>query len=245
MPNSQKELLLIQPNLEQYGEAIYTLLGMHFRKGIDTVCRNGRIAHSHIDWDVSRIGLFGDQLITYWGVYKLQMRIGTARVKTAGINLPVTHPDFRGQGLMSQTINNSLRAMRDSEYGLSVINNTHAYFMHFGYVFAWPQTYYFVKTQDLPMESPTLSINEVNAYDIMGRSDCADIYNRQNATVTGTCVRPTYLRSKHPHDDYIPGFLLENDSGLVVGYITLTSVGSTISSRACGRMSVCGSRTAC
>ena len=58
-------------------------------------CRAPLIAHSHLDWDISRIGLIGGRIVIYWGVYDLQMRIGTARVRTAGINLPITYPGQR------------------------------------------------------------------------------------------------------------------------------------------------------
>ena len=108
--------------MAEHGESIYALLALHWQ-GIDDVCRNGRIAHSHLDWNVSRIGLIGERIVTYWGVYDLQMRIGTARVRTAGVNLPVTHPDHRGRGQMAQTVVSSLEAMRAQGYGLSVINN--------------------------------------------------------------------------------------------------------------------------
>jgi hypothetical protein len=40
------------------------------------------------------------------------MRIGTARVRTAGVNLPITHPEYRGRGLMAQAFARSLAEMR-------------------------------------------------------------------------------------------------------------------------------------
>jgi GNAT superfamily N-acetyltransferase len=205
------------PNPAEHAEAIYALLATHW-EGIDAVCRNGRIAHSHLDWEVSRIALIGGRLVAYWGVYDLQMRVGRARVRTAGINLPVTHPELRGRGLMPQVIAHSLAAKRARGYGLSVINNTHAYFTRFGYVFAWPQTHFYVKTEDLPAEPPTLHLVEANGYELMGRADLAEIYNRQNACVTGTAVRPTYRRSKHPMGDFALGYLLVDDEDRAVGY---------------------------
>jgi predicted N-acetyltransferase YhbS len=207
------------PNRADHAEAIYALLNTHWT-GIDVSCRYGRIAHSHLDWDVSRVALTSDgQLVAYWGVYDLQMRVGTARVRTAGINLPVTDPDWRGRGLMSQAVLRSLAATRAHGYGLSVINNTHAYFCRFGFVFAWPQTNFYVKTEDMPAEPPSVHLVETNAYELMGRADLAGIYNRQNATVTGTAVRPTYRRGKHPMGEYAPAYLLTDDGGRAVGYL--------------------------
>ena len=54
------------------------------------------------------------------------------KTRTAGINLPITHPDARGQCLMPKTIAVSEKAQRAAGYGLSIINLTHAYFFRFG-----------------------------------------------------------------------------------------------------------------
>ena len=42
---------------------------------------------------------------------------------------------------------------------------------------------------------------------------------RENATVTGTAVRPTYRRSKHPIGDSAPGYVLTDGQGGVAGYL--------------------------
>ena len=207
------------PDKAEDSEMIYGLLSMDFGDGLARACRNGRIAQSHLDWRVSRIGLSGDKLVTFWGVYDLQMRIGSARVRTAGINLPMTHPDYRGHGLMSETIALSTHAAARQGYGLSVINNTHGYFLRFGYVFAWPETHFTIKTSDLPDGLPSVRVEETNAYDLMGRKDLAKIYNRDNNSVTGTTVRPTYRRSKHPGLDWETGYLFSDEKERVAGYL--------------------------
>ncbi|NKB67815.1 MAG: GNAT family N-acetyltransferase [Candidatus Latescibacteria bacterium] len=212
------QLTIRPPVQETDGEAIYQLQGSHW-PGMEYVARRGRVAHSHLDWDVSRIGLDQQRLVAYWGVYKLHMRIGQAQVKTAGINLPITHSDWRGQGHMPRLLANSEAAQKASGYGLSVINLTHAYFFRFGYVFAWPETSFTIETEALPDTRPDLELVQVNAYDLMGRLDLAQLYNQQNATVTGTCQRPTYPRSKHPGTDYEPGYLIV-DKGTSAGYFS-------------------------
>ena len=120
---------------------------------------------------------------------------------------------------MPETIAHSMQVARESGYGLSVINMTHAYCFRFGYVFAWPETHFTVKTEELPDGAPNFSVEEVNAYDLMGRDDLAEIYNRDNDTVTGTAVRPTYLRSKHPGQESEPGYLFTDEHGEVAGYL--------------------------
>ena len=207
------------PDKDDHAEMIYSLVAMHFGEGIDRACRNGRIANSHLDWNLSQIALMGDKLVGYWGAYDIQMRIGSARVRTAGINLPVTHPDYRGRGLMPEMISRSMKIAREDGYGLSVINKTHAYFFRFGYVLAWPETNFTVKTEDLPEGSPCLHVEEVNAYDLMSRDDLATIYNRDNETVTGTAVRPTYLRSKHLSRESEPGYLFTDEHHKPAGYL--------------------------
>ncbi len=211
-------LKILAPQPTIHSEAIFQLADTEW-PSIAEHCRRGRIAHSHLDWQVSRIGLLDDELAAYWGVYDLQMRIGAAQVRTAGVNLPVTHPDHRGRGYMPQIVASSLSAMQTHGYDLSVINNTHAYFTRLGYVTAWPQMHFYVETADLPTEAPDVIIEQVNMQHWIGQPDLYTLYNQHHQNLTGTAVRPTYQQGKHPHATGNVGFLLRNAAGSIVGYI--------------------------
>ena len=73
------------------------------------------------------------KVVTHFGVYGLTVRVGSARVAAAGVNLVVTHPDYRKQGLMPKTIWSSIEAMRDRGYDISIVANAvENYYERFG-----------------------------------------------------------------------------------------------------------------
>jgi predicted acetyltransferase len=125
--------------------------------------------------------------------------VGTARVATAGVNLVVTDPEFRQRGLMPSTIRASLDAMRKNGYDLSLVCNAIAnYYTRFGYVSAWPEHDVAVRTRDLPHDADF----PLRRFAPRHRPELAQLYNAENATLTGTVVRPTFLRTKEPGDLY-------------------------------------------
>ena len=213
-----KTFNILAPHPITHSEAIYQLIGTQWSSS-EQRCRLGRISQSHLDWQVSRIGLLGDELISFWGVYDLQMRIGNSQVRTAGINLPVTRSAYRGRGFMPKTVASSLQAMLKMGYDLSVINKTHAYFTRFGYVVGWPQTHFYINTEDLPTELPSVTFESVDMQDWIARAELFDIYNEQNRGLTGTSVRPTYHRGKIPSLDGNYGYLLLDPNSNIVGYL--------------------------
>jgi predicted acetyltransferase len=63
------------------------------------------------------------------------MRVGTARLKTAGIGAVVTREAHRNQGLMHAAAIESLNAMRALGYDLSVLRGRH--YVKYGYARGW------------------------------------------------------------------------------------------------------------
>src|SRR5262245_7422524 len=96
------QLRIISPDPAAHGDALFALLDLEW-PGIGEGLRAGQILHSHYDWKTARIGLFGERLVAHYGVYDIAMRIGIARVRTAGVNLVATHPGERGRSLMTRT----------------------------------------------------------------------------------------------------------------------------------------------
>jgi predicted acetyltransferase len=208
------QLSIIPPDQAIHADALFALLNVEWL-GIDPVLRAGRISHSHYDWSASRIGLFGERIITHFGVYDISMRIGVARVRAAGVNLVATHPEERGRGLMTQTGHAAVGAMRTHGYDLSVIcNGTERYYGRFGYVLGWPEHDVVVQTADLPDEP--LGFEPLKC-PTEQRADFAALYNQENAIVTGTAVRPTFPHGKHPGNGR--GLYWTDERGATAGYI--------------------------
>jgi predicted acetyltransferase len=57
------------------------------------------IGGCHYDFDTTRLIWDGNQLIHHWGIWGYLMRVGSARLKSAGIGAVVTKDTYRKQGL--------------------------------------------------------------------------------------------------------------------------------------------------
>ena len=210
------ETLHIQaPDEATHAEAIYALAAEEWDLDLADNCRQGRIHGSHYDWATARIGLIGEEIVTHVGVYRLTLRIGTARVPTAGVNLVVTHPAYRGQRYMQGTLNATHAAMRAAGYSLSILcNATDGYYPQFGYRAAWGETLYELARRELPVLPPDLALEAFTP----GAEAARDaLFNAENATLTGTVLRPTYPSTKTPGD--AEGYSWSDADGTLSGYI--------------------------
>ncbi|HET6312623.1 MAG TPA: GNAT family N-acetyltransferase [Chloroflexia bacterium] len=197
---SLEPVSIVAPGKRKHAEQIFELVATQWRDDLKRHAREGRINRSHYDWKTSRVGIANGRVVAHFGVYNLTMRVGTARVATAGVNLVVTDPDFRQRGLMPSTIRASLDAMRKNGYELSLVCNAIAnYYTRFGYVSAWPEHDVTVRARDLPHDGPDFRLHR---FAPRHRPELSQLYNTENATLTGTVVRPTFLRTKEPGDLY-------------------------------------------
>jgi len=203
------------PDEATQAEAIYALAAEEWDLDLAANCRQGRIHGSHYDWATARIGLIGEEVVTHVGVYALTLRIGTARVPAAGVNLVVTHPAYRGQRYMQATLDATHAAMRAAGYSLSILcNATDGYYPQFGYRAAWGETLYEIARRDLPILPLDLELHPF----IPGAEAVRDaLFNAENATLTGTVLRPTYPHSKTPGD--AEGTSWQDADGTLSGYI--------------------------
>ncbi|MGH2356119.1 MAG: hypothetical protein ACRDJN_31310, partial [Chloroflexota bacterium] len=152
--------------------------------------------------------------VTIFGVYDLTMRVGAARLRAAGVNLEFTDPEYRDQDVFRQTASASIDAIRPRGYDLSVAFGNEAFFSDLGYTFGWRELMWFVRTSDLPAQAPTF---DLQPFEPVHRDDLAALYNQEHDTLTGTAVRPTYLRNKHPGD--FQGYLWTGEDGAPAGYV--------------------------
>ena len=213
---------ILAPDQTNHSEGIYELLDRRWN-AIGRQCRAGRIAHSHYDWQTSRIGTLDGDVVTHAGIYDLSMRIGSATVRTGGFNLPTVHPDYWDEGIYAETIQAALDAMYAHGYDMSCTRTEPLdRFANFGYVLAWPdQETYFVDTEYLPEAAPEIELEEVHVNVIHGRRDLAELHNRWHDGLTGTTVRPTYRRGKCPPEDDDPwtAYIFNDKTGRAVGYL--------------------------
>ena len=207
---------LIAPDEAQHSEAIYRLFERPHQPHT-LQWRQGRMAHSHLDWQASRIGCIDGEVVSAFGVYDIAMRIGTAQVRVAGLNLDAVHPDCGtdGEELTRRTARTAIDAMREQGYDLSVAFDDAAFYYEQGYVFGWRQMEWYVDTDELPTDPLDFELRE---FAPEHREDLAELYNRENKLLTGTAVRPTYLRNKHP--EQFQGWYWTDERGEPAGYIS-------------------------
>ncbi len=224
-----EHLRLIAPDPRVHAEALFDLIAKTFSDDggyytLREACRRMYVQHSHYDWEASRIGLVGDRLVTHYGVWKYQMRIGAARVPVGGIGAVATDPDFRRRGLMDLTANASLEAMRALGYDLTTLFGIDSFYHRFGYVRAWSDTTYYVRLPDLPTEPPAARLHRFLPHP---RPDLAALYNATFSEATGTAVRPTFRRGHASWLGNTEGYLWRAQ-GQPAGYVALTRNGAQL-----------------
>ncbi len=211
-------LQVIAPDRTRHGAAVcdlvakvFTIQNYYYGRAW---CRDAYIGHSHYDWDASRIGLLAGEIVTHYGVWDYRMRIGTAVVRAGGIGAVATHGEQRKRGFMAKTAAVSMAAMRALGYDVSVLFGIDNFYDRYGYVRSWSETIYWVNTSDLPAEKPH---TRPRAFAPRHRDDLAALYNRDNADVTGTAVKPTYQRCGMPQA--CEGVCWTGADGMAAGYL--------------------------
>jgi len=169
------------------------------------------IGNCHYDWDTSRLIWDGERLVHHWGVWGYPMRLESVRLNVAGIGAVFTEEPYRKQGLMEMAATDSIKAMRENGYDLSVLRGRH--YVKYGYVRAWNYVTYRLTADDIPdieikLPYQLLTPKHVDEIDA--------VYNRQHEAFSGTCVRPTY----HMLDaDGMKAYGWFEDDGGLVGYV--------------------------
>lgn len=187
------ELEIVAPDRNRHAEEIIDLCAKVFSSqgyyDMAACCRESYLLNSHYDWQASRIGMMDGRIVTHWGVWDYQMRLGQGFLRVGGIGLVATHGQYRKRGLMAQTIPPALEAMAQAGYDMSLLFGIPDFYHRFGYLRAWSDTHYLLSLGQLPSEPPAFGVEASPARhtDEMGR-----LYNRYAAGFAGTAVRPTY-----------------------------------------------------
>ena len=220
-------LRIVAPHRRLHAEAIIDLVAKAFsgeEGGYYTVrdaCRRMYVLHSHYDWECSRIGLLGDRLATHYGVWKYLMRIGGARVQVGGIGAVATDPEFRRRGYMGRTLPASLESMRAEGYDLSLLFGISNFYRHYGYVQAWGTVSSYAAWRTCRRR---LRPRPVQKFAVRPRADLAELYNAYYSDMTGTAVRPTFLRGSWSWQGHTEGYLWKQD-GKPAGYVVFARNG--------------------
>ena len=213
-----KSLTIIPPDPKLHRQELFELIARTFSHGgyfeFRNRLRNGYLDNSHYDWAASRIGLLEDRLVSHFGVWDYQMRIGTARVRCGGIGVVATHFDYRKRGLMEQTAPASVAAMRDLGYDMSILFGISDFYHRFGYTRAFPDVDYHVQLKHLPQDKPA---RRLQSFVPESSPQFDKLFNKENATLTGTAVRPTY--AQFINEGGRTGVLWRSPAGRLEGWI--------------------------
>ena len=199
-PRPADRLQIIAPDPVEHYDAILDLTAKAFAhrrywNWLD-YCNNGYIAHSPYDWKASRIGLIDGRLATHYGIWDHWMRIGTSKVRVAGVGAVATDGDYYNQGLMARTAAACVDDLAAGGYHLTMLDGIPGFYHRFGYVRAWPDALWLADLAALPRPAKQPALHPVtDQWPALDR-----LYNRQNGALTGTAVRPTYGRNRRPKD---------------------------------------------
>jgi hypothetical protein len=221
--------VVIAPDRRKHADAVIDLMGKALPQGrgyywMRDACRDVYLLRAHYDWRPSRIGLISNRVVTHFGIWDYQMRVGSARVRVGGVGGVATDGDYRKRGLMDRTARASMEAMRAQGYDVSLLFGIDDFYHRFGYVRAWSDMVVAVEARDLPNEKPTV---RVSGFKPRAQRDLAELYNRCYATTTGTAVRPTYRGTSNPWFDLPVGYKW-NENGKPAGYVLLRRHGNRI-----------------
>jgi hypothetical protein len=89
---SARELQISAPDPENDGPKLIDLLCKTFPVSAgywqgERICQDGYLLNSNYDWVASRVGKLGSEIVTHFGVWRLQVRLGRARILTARADL--------------------------------------------------------------------------------------------------------------------------------------------------------------
>jgi hypothetical protein len=227
---SAGELQISAPDPENDVQKLIDLVCKTFPVGAgywqsERICRDGYLLKSNYDWNASRIGKLSNEVVTHFGIWRLRVRVGRARLMTAGIGSVATDGHHRKRGFLRQAANAALEALRDSDYDISLLFGIPNFYEQFGYRRAWTFL-------NATIEADRISTNAVSGKlercRSAARGDLAALYNRENANLTGTAVRPVFP-SGNP--------LVESDAYLwkrnqqVAGFVFVGNKGNTLEVR--------------
>ncbi len=215
-----------QERAEELYDLAAKVFGGYFR--FLRTCHEGYFTGSSYDWSVSRVAEDDGRMIAHIGVWEYRMRVGKARLKAGGIGAVATHGDYRKRGIMAKLFRALFPAMRQAGYHFTVLFGIRDFYHRFGYIAAWPNTVHIAGVDALPQESPKLKLRKV----LREQALCWDgpimrMYDRDNATRTGTAERPIYTLTGGLTGDFECTALCDS-AGRIRGYLATKKSGADL-----------------
>ena len=211
-----KKLIITKPDKKLHKEQLAQIFAMTFTNNNfyemyhDALDRY--IYNSHYDWENSRVGLIDGKIVSHFGIWDYQMRIGKARLRSAGIGAVLTHGEHRKHGYLKKTATASLESAKESGYDLSILFGISNFYHKFGYSRAWNETFYKFSLDNLPKEKPEFPVKKLKKSQ---HAEIDKLYNKATRNLTGTAVRPTYPLL----DKKDKGYCWTDKNGRLSGYI--------------------------
>jgi predicted N-acetyltransferase YhbS len=189
-------LTILPPSRSAHAADLFDLLGKTFEDYFNRIAGLQTLLEqpSFYDWQNSRIGLLDNQLVTHVGVYTYDTRVGSARLKTAGLGYVATHGDHRKKGLMQKTITATLDDARQNGFDLSLLFGINDFYHRFGFSRAFTHTDYHLRTSDIA--KTRADAKKLHAFTLHTRPELDALYNRHadKNNLVGTAVRPTWRK---------------------------------------------------
>ncbi len=219
------ELKISAPDCQSDASELIDLLSKTYSFGLgywngERASRNGYLLKSNYDWKASRIGKLGSEIVTHFGIWRLQVRVGRARVWVAGIGAVATHDYYRKRGFLRTTANVALESLRSSDYDISLLFGIPNLYEKYGYRRAWTWLNATIETTQISTKAVPVRVERCRS---AVRADLAALYNRENANLTGTAVRPTFPLG-NPFIE--PDAYLWKQNGEVTGFVFVGRAGT-------------------
>ncbi|RLD08135.1 MAG: hypothetical protein DRI44_10205 [Chlamydiae bacterium] len=211
-----KEFIITRPDKNKHKKQLAQIFAMTFpnnnfykmyHDALDRYFYN-----SHYDWENSRVGLVDGKIVSHFGIWDYQMRIGKAQLKTAGIGAVLTHYEHRKHGYLKGTATSSLAAAKEAGYDFSILFGIPDFYHKFGYSRAWNTSNYKISLNNLPKEKPELNVKKLKKSQY---PEIEKLYNNATENLTGTAVRPTY--NVYIKEDI--GYCWTDKKGKILGYV--------------------------
>ncbi len=123
-------------------------------------------------------------------VLDLPMRIGEAVIRMAGIGDVYTEREHRMKGYMRVLYEDTLTYMTEQGYDVTMLFGIPDFYTKFGYAVCLPQCTFTIKTRDAEAAAEVLTTRRPRPIGEDDMSAVLSLYAHENATRTGTLVRP-------------------------------------------------------
>ena len=160
--------------------------------------------------------------VSWLTVIDFPMRIGSARVRIAGIAGVGTDSNFRMRGYSRRVIEDTLDYMRNEGYDMSALFGIRDYYHRFGYAVCLPSVRFTIHTRNAEAAGEYADQYTIRNFTPKDNAKLIELHNNANNVRTGTLVRTSEYFNGIPKGSTwgltADTIGVENASGDFVGY---------------------------